>query len=669
MNDKELQELRDEINHHNYCYHTLDQPEISDDDFNELFNKLVEHEKAHPMSITVDSPTMRVGFERSKEFLPVVFNVEMLSLANGFNDDDIIKFTTDVEAALPGEKVEYIAEYKFDGLAVKLRYEYGVLVTGSTRGDGKVGENVTNNVRTIKGVPLRLNDKHPPPLLEVSGEVVMTREAFEILNKIQRDLGKKEYKNCRNAAAGSLRQLDPSVTKSRRLSFFAYGLGEVDAGNMPKKQSDMLEWLSQLGFSVNAEYEVFNSVFDLLKHFRKVEQDRPYLGIDIDGVVYKVDDLEQQKKLGTRTRTPVYAIAHKFKAEEKETQLLDVKFQIGRTGAVTPVGVIRATNVGGVTVTNASLHNLNMIAKKDIRLLDVVIIRRAGDVVPEIARSLPERRTGVEMPILFPTHCPVCNSPLEMPQGEAVIRCTGEWSCSAQQVAKLEHYASRGALDIEGFGPVVVQELFNAGFLKTPVDFYKLDEYKLSHLSNSGEVKSKNLLRAVKDSKLTTLERFIIGLGIRHVNAGTAKRLVKHYRGSLQEIIFAGIRELKLIDDIGPTTAQAIWEFFNSQTNRLSIDHILNYGVYWPEYEVKGEDGHLKGKTFVITGTFENFTRKEMEEMVESAGGKISGSVSKNTHYVAVGANAGSKEKDALKFVDQGLQILNEEEFSKLLNQ
>lgn len=665
MNDKQLQELRDEINHHNYRYHTLDDPTISDDDFNELFNKLVEYEKAHPECITPDSPTMRVGFTRASEFKPVVFNVEMLSLANGFSEEDILKFASDIEAELPGEKVEYIAEYKFDGLAIRLRYEYGVLVSGATRGDGKVGEDVTNNVRTIKGIPLRLNDKHPPPLLEVNGEIIMTKAALEQLNKIQRDIGKKEYKNCRNAAAGSLRQLDPSVTKSRRLSFFAYGLGEVDAGDIPEKQSEMLEWLRSLGFSVNAEYEVFDSVFDLLKHFKKVEADRPYLGIDIDGVVYKTNSMKHQKKLGFKTRTPVFAIAHKFKAEEKETVLLEVKYQIGRTGAVTPVGIIKATNVGGVTVTNASLHNIEMILKKDIRIGDTVIIRRAGDVVPEIARSLPERRDGTQMPIMPPVFCPECGSAVLKPPGETILRCTGEWKCKAQQVAKLEHYASRTALDIEGFGPVVIQKLFDAGFLNTPVDFYQLDGYKLSHLSNSGDLKSKNLLDAVEVSKNTTLERFIIGLGIRHVNIGTAKRLVKHYKGSLQELMYAGIKDLKSIDDIGPTTSQSIWEFFNGTSARKSIEHILLYGVNWPAYVEPASNVTLKGKSFVLTGTLPNYTREQVEEMIEAAGGKVSGSVSKRTDYVIVGDKPGGKYKMAQ---DLELTILDEEAFIDLLS-
>lgn len=667
MTPQELETLRTEIDQHLIMYHIHDKPIISDAEFDALFKKLVDFEEAHPELVTLDSPTKRVGAPRSESFAPVVFNVPMFSLGNAFTDEDTIKFDSQVKEQLNADyTVEYVAEPKYDGLAIRIRYEYGKLVRASTRGDGHVGEDVTNNIRTIKTIPLSIRSNHweeVPAVLEVNGEIVVTKKEFERINELQLKSGKDEYVNCRNLAAGSVRQLDSSVTASRRLVFFAYGLGECIWETKPAKQSELLHWFWRNGFQVSELFKVCHGAEELLTWFKIVSELRPTLPYEIDGIVYKVNNFILQEQLGFRTRTPRFAIAHKFPAEEAITQVEKIGVQIGRTGAITPVARLKPVFVGGVTVTNATLHNVNEIHRKDVREGDFVVVRRAGDVVPEVVRSLPEKRQGVLPEWQMPSRCPECHSFIKKEADEAVARCTGEWECPAQQVAKLVHYASRDALDIEGFGPEIIQELFHLGFLKKPIDFYQLNAAKLGVMSETKDKTINNLLRAVEDSKNTTIPRFLFGLGIRHCGEGTSKRLATALK-YMRAIEAADRWTLMKIPDIGDITAKSVEDFFRNEDNSNMVNCIIASGLKFPEPKVESPDGPLKGKTFVLTGTLPNYTREEFEKLIEQASGKVSGSVSKKTTYLVVGSEPGSKLDKAKEL---GIEIIDEDKLLKLI--
>lgn len=672
MSPYELESLRAEVDQHLILYHVFDQPVISDVEFDALFKKLVDFEQKHPELITLDSPTMRVGAPRSDKFAPVVFNVPMYSLGNAFTDEDTIKFDAQVKESLNADyTIEYVAEVKYDGLAIKLRYEHGLLVRASTRGDGHVGEDVTNNIRTIKTIPLSIHSnpwEETPEVLEILGEIVVTKKEFERINHLQLENGKDEYVNCRNLAAGSVRQLDPSVTASRRLTFYAYGLGENTWETKPAKQSDLLSWFNLVGFKVDDLPKVCHGPEELLNWFKIVKDLRPTLPYEIDGVVYKVNNFNLQEQLGYRTRTPRFAIAHKFPAEEAVTQVEKITVQIGRTGAVTPVARLKPVFVGGVTVTNATLHNVNEIRRKDIREGDFVVVRRAGDVVPEVVASILDKRLPNAPEWSIPTRCPDCLSPIRQEESEAVARCTGEWGCPAQRVAKLIHYASRDCLDIDGFGDEIIQELFYLGFLKTPVDFYKLTPSMLLNLEHTKDKKVNNLLAAVEKSKTTTCAKFLFGLGIRHCGASTCRDIVEFFGSNIEDLMHLDLKQVAWANNVGKTTAQAWYEFFNLNTgmsNYKMVQEIIGHGVHWPDVKQNTRQTHLKGMKFVLTGSFEKYTREILQELIINSGGEVSGSVSKKTTYVAVGKDPGSKLQKAK---DLDIAIIDETQLLKLID-
>ena len=660
-----IQWLREELNRHAHAYYVLDQPTIPDAEYDTLFIELQQLETKHPDLITADSPTQRVGGAPLPEFAQVQHDVPMLSINNGFSEDDIRAFDRRVSEGLEQSgEVEYACELKFDGLAINLRYVDGVLVQAATRGDGSAGEDVTANIRTIHSIPLRLRTEHPPKILDVRGEVLMFKADFARLNQRQRDAGLKEFANPRNAAAGSLRQLDSRITAQRSLRFFAYGIGHLDGAGLPDTHSALLDWYSELGIAVCDERAVVRGADGLLKFFTDIGTRRASLAYDIDGLIYKVNRVQQQQALGFVSRAPRFAVAHKFPAEEATTTVLDINVQVGRTGAITPVARLAPVSVGGVTVTNATLHNEDEVRRKDIRIGDSVIVRRAGDVIPEVVAFVPERRPADAQEFLMPTTCPVCGSVIIRPEDEAVARCSGGWlKCAAQRKGGLLHFVSRRAMDIEGLGEQLVEQLVDRGLVTTPADFYKLGLITLSELERMAEKSAQNVIDALTVSKSTTLPRFIYALGIRHVGESTAKTLARHF-GTLDALMAASEEEMLAVEDVGPVVAQSILGFLHDPLNRELIEQLRAAGVHWDESAVERQSQHLNGKTFVLTGTLPNLKRDEAQAMIEAAGGKVSGSVSKKTSYVVAGEEAGSK---LAKAEELGVPVLDEEALLQLL--
>ncbi len=660
--------LRQEIERHNYAYYVLDAPTIPDAEYDRLFRELQALEAEHPELATPDSPTRRVGGQPLDGFAPVRHAMAMLSIrtetdttAAGARAFDA-RVRKELGLAETDPPVEYAAELKFDGLAINLRYEHGVLVQAATRGDGETGEDVTQNVRTVHTVPLRLSLDAPPAVLEVRGEIYMRRDDFERYNAKQRDAGKPALVNPRNGAAGSIRQLDPKLAAQRPLSFFAYGLGEAQGWHdAPVTHSATLDALAAMGVPVCTERIVGFGAGALVAFHDDVEARRDRLPFDIDGVVYKVNRFDLQRELGFLTREPRWAVAHKYPAQEEMTVVEAIEVQVGRTGALTPVARLKPVFVGGVTVTNATLHNQDEIDRKDVRVGDTVIVRRAGDVIPEVVATVPDRRPQPAPPRFSILHsypvCPECGSHVVRLEGEAAVRCTGGLYCPAQRKQALLHFASRRAMDIEGLGDRLVDQLVDRGLVRTPADVYVLDQVTLAGLERMAEKSAANLVAAIEASKATTLARFIFALGIRNVGETTAKDLARHF-GRLDVLIAATEDELLAVRDVGPIVAQSIRQFFAEPHNLEVVARLRAAGVRWPESTgVQQSAGILAGKTLVLTGTLPTLTRDAAKEKIEAAGGKVAGSVSKKTDYVVAGEEAGSKLAKALEL---GVTILDE---------
>lgn len=666
---QQAQKLRETIERHNYYYYVLDEPTVPDAEFDQLFLELQRLEQHYPELITPESPTQRVGSASLKEFSQVIHRTPMLSLSNAFEEAEVISFDRRVCQGLEAGEIEYAVEPKFDGLAVSLCYENGLLVTGATRGDGFTGEDVTVNLRTIKSIPLHFTDGiQGATSLEVRGEVVMLKADFERLNQHQRDRGEKEFMNPRNAAAGSLRQLDPAITATRRLTFFAYGVGTYEGSDVPcDKHSQMMDYLASLHFLVAKERRVVSGAAGLMAYYHEIGTIRERLPYDIDGVVYKVNDLVQQERLGSVSRAPRFALAHKFPAQEAVTELLGINVQVGRTGALTPVARLEPVLVGGVTVTNATLHNEDEIGRKDVMIGDHVIVRRAGDVIPEVVAVVMQRRPSTARNFIMPDHCPVCGARAVRLPGEAATRCTGGLFCPAQRKQALLHFVSRRAMDIEGLGDKLVEQLVDHAIVKTPVDIYKLDVTLLSSLDRMAKKSADNVVKAIEKSKDTTLARFIYALGIRNVGETTAKELA-YYFGNLEQLMTADEERLRQVPDIGPVVAQSIINFFSEMHNREVIEKLRATGVHWQEgvgtKRTKTIEGKVSDKTFVLTGALPSLSREEVKERIELAGGKVTGSVSKKTDYVIAGDDPGSKYDKAIEL---GITILDEAQLLQLL--
>ncbi len=662
--------LRNELNRHAHAYYVLDAPTIPDAEYDAMFAELQRIEAEHPELISPESPTQRVGGMPLPEFSQVRHDVPMLSINNGFSDEDIENFDRRVREGLGREghdaadQVRYACELKFDGLAINLRYEHGVLVQAATRGDGTTGEDVTANIRTVRSIPLKLHTDTPPALIDIRGEVVMFKADFLRLNQRQRDAGQKEFANPRNAAAGSLRQLDSRITAQRHLRFFAYGIGHLEGADFPRHHSELLDWYRRLGVPVCDERAVVSGAQGLLNFFADIGQRRAQLPYEIDGVVYKVDSVEQQRTLGFVSRAPRFALAHKFPAEEATTTVLDIGVQVGRTGAVTPVARLSPVSVGGVTVTNATLHNEDEVRRKDVRIGDSVIVRRAGDVIPEVVAVVPERRPADAREFIMPASCPVCGSAIVRPEEEAVARCSGGWiQCAAQRKGGLLHFVSRRAMDIEGLGEQLVEQLVDRGLVTTPADFYKLGLVTLAELDRMAQKSAQNVIDALEKSKSTTLARFIYALGIRHVGESTAKALARHF-GTLEALLAANEAEILAVDDIGPVVAASILSFLSDPLNRELIEQLRASGIHWEDQTPEGRKQTLAGKTLVLTGTLPTLKRDDAAALIEAAGGKVAGSVSKKTSYLVAGDDAGSK---LAKAQELGVPILNETGLLSLL--
>ncbi len=665
--------LREAIARHDHAYYVLDAPTVSDAEYDALFRELADLEARHPELSTPDSPTRRVGGQPLAAFAPVRHRVPMLSIRTETDTtaDAAAKFDArirrDLGLAEDAPPVAYVAELKFDGLAISLRYEQGVLAVAATRGDGEVGEDVTANVRTIRAIPQRLATPSPPAVLEVRGEVYMRRADFEALNERQRAAGEKTFINPRNTAAGAVRQLDPSVTARRPLRFFAYGVGETEGFALPATHAGVLEALAGFGLPINGDWRRARGAADLAAFYAAVATRRDKLPFDIDGVVYKVDSLASQAALGFVTREPRWAVAHKFPAEEAATQLLGIDVQVGRTGAITPVARLAPVFVGGTTVTNATLHNEDEIRRKDLRVGDTVIVRRAGDVIPQVVRSLPERRPHGTVEFRMPAACPECGSAIERLQEEdIVLRCTGGLVCPAQRKQSLLHFASRRAMDIEGLGDKLVDQLVDGGIVRVPSDLYTLGVAKLAALERMAEKSAGNVVAAIERSKTSTLARFIFALGIRHVGEATARDLARHF-GTLDALMDADPQALLEVPDVGPVLAQSIAGFFAEPHNREVIEALRAAGVHWDEHAPQRgapAPGPLAGKTLVLTGTLPTLSRDEAKAMIEAAGGKAAGSVSKKTDYVVAGDDAGGKLDRAREL---GIAVLDEAGLRALL--
>lgn len=663
--ESRLIELRKLISRYDYEYYVLDAPTVPDSEYDQCYRELQALEARHPELITTDSPTQRVSGSAVNAFKGIAHRQAMLSLNNVFQDNELEAFDKRVREDLGQASIEYAVEPKFDGLAITLTYESGIFTQGATRGDGYTGEDVTHNLRTLRSIPMRLNCPNPPPLLEVRGEVLMFKRDFDKLNQTQLKKGEKLFANPRNAAAGSLRQLDAQITATRPLSFFAYGLGAVEGIPELTSHAMAMDYLFSLYFPVSSMRDVVIGLEGLLGYYNKIGQAREQLPFDIDGVVYKVNQFSQQKELGFVSRAPRWAIAHKFPAQEALTVVEDIDVQVGRTGAITPVARLKPVFVGGVTVTNATLHNEDEVRRKDVHVGDTVSVRRAGDVIPEVVSVVLERRPINARRFEMPTVCPECGSHILKQADEAVARCTGGLFCPAQRKQAIIHFASRRAMDIEGLGEKLIDQLVEANLVHSLVDIYLLDLDTLSNLDRMAFKSAKNILDALQNSKATTLARFIYALGMRNVGEATAKDLAKHF-GKLSNLMQATTEDLLKVNDVGPVVAESITNFFAEEHNQTVIAKLIELGVTWQESDGKQEaTGNFLSKTFVLTGTLPNLSRDTAKEMIEASGGKVSGSVSKKTHYVIAGSDAGSKLDKAQEL---GLTILDEAGLLTLLN-
>ncbi|MGI9234118.1 MAG: NAD-dependent DNA ligase LigA [Woeseiaceae bacterium] len=667
---KKLESLRDEIRYHNYRYHTLDDIEIPDAEYDRLLRELQSLESRYPELITPDSPTQRVGAEPSGALGTVQHRLPMLSLDNAFTETELHEFHVRVADKLEFEdgapNLLYSAEPKLDGAAVSLLYEDGVLVRSATRGDGTTGEDITHNIRTIESVPLRLLGKGYPATLEVRGEVFMPRAGFEAYNKQARKTGEKTFVNPRNAAAGSLRQLDPKLTAERPLDMYVYSVGLIEGGEVPGCHSEIMLALGGWGLKICAENKVVKGVAGCLEYYHEIGAKRDALAYDIDGVVYKVDSLAMQRELGFVSRAPRWAIAHKYPAQEELTAVEGVEFQVGRTGALTPVARLSPVFVGGVTVSNATLHNIDELHRKDVRVGDTVIVRRAGDVIPEVVSVVKSKRPAKTKRVQLPKTCPICDSHVERDDGEAVARCTGGLYCKAQRVEALKHFVSRKAMDIEGLGAKLIEQLVAEDRVSDPSDLFQLDREEISGRERMGEKSADNLVRAIEASKSTTLARFLFALGIREVGEATAASLANYF-GSLPAIRGASVDDLTNVPDVGPVVAGRVHSFFAEQHNLDVIESLESSGVHWADSAPVrlAEDGPLSGKTFVITGTLPTMTRDDAKSLITREGGKVTGSVSSKTDFLVAGEKAGSKLSKAQKLE---IQILDEAELLQLLS-
>ena len=664
---RRINELREEINNHNYLYYVLDSPEIPDSEYDRLLRELESLEQQYPDLIQSDSPTQRVGATPLDAFTEVQHEVPMLSLGNAFSDQEIIDYDRRVRDGIDNENqkhIEYAAEPKLDGLAISILYKEGELTRAATRGDGRTGENVTLNIRTIEAIPLKLRGTDYPKTLEVRGEVIMTKEGFTRLNEQQREKGEKLFVNPRNAAAGSLRQLDPRITATRPLSFFSYGVGLVEGMTLPKKHSQIMDKLKSWGLRINPESRVVQDAQGCLDYYQALEKKRNTLPYEIDGIVYKVDDINAQEVLGFVSRAPRWAIARKFPAQEEMTKVIAIDIQVGRTGALTPVARLEPVFVGGVTVSNATLHNQDEIDRLDIRVGDTVIVRRAGDVIPQVVSVVKTKREGKPRRFHLPATCPVCGSETARFEDEAVTFCTGGLYCEAQRKEAIKHFASRRAMNIDGLGDKLVEQLVDEGLVHDIADLYKLEVKALCKLERMAEKSASNLVSALEKSKNTTLARFIFALGIHNIGETTALTLANNLT-SLENIMAADEETLLAIPDVGPVVAENIITFFKQTHNQEVIDKLLKAGIHWPAIKVKtSEEQPLLGKTFVITGTLETMGRNDAKAALLERGAKVSGSVSKKTDYVVVGENPGSK---ADKAAELGVAILDEKSLIKLL--
>jgi len=662
----ELEQLRSEIDRHNYLYHSLNNPEIPDSDFDRLMQRLKKIEADYPDLITTESPTQRVGSTPLRAFVTVVHEMPMLSLDNAFSDEDLIAFNKRVQDRLKSkDDIEFACELKLDGIAVSLMYRDGILVRGATRGDGTNGEDITQNVRTIFSIPLRLLGKGFPQVLEVRGEIYMPKVGFEKFNEKALAAGEKLFINPRNAAAGSLRQLDSRLTAARPLEMCAYSVGLVEGGELPSLHTDALKALQSWGFLINREMDVAKNIDECIAYYRRIQEKRSALAYDIDGIVFKVNSRELQETLGFISRAPRWAIAYKFPAQEETTLLQDVEFQVGRTGAVTPVARLQPVFVGGVTVSNATLHNRDEINRLGIKIGDTVVVRRAGDVIPQIVAVIESKRPADARDIIFPTHCPVCGSPVETVPGEAVARCDGGLICAAQRKEAIKHYVSRKAMNVEGLGDKLVEQLVDLNMINTIADIYSLSREQLTNLERMGEKSADNILAALEASKKTTLAKFIYALGIREVGESTARNLAKHF-GTFEAFAAADELNLQQVTDVGPVVAHFAFEFFQQENNRHAIEQLKAAGIQWPDEVATATDAPLLGLTYVLTGSLEVFSRDDAKAHLLALGAKVSGSVSAKTDYVVAGPGAGSK---LLKAEELGIKVLTEEDLLALLKQ
>ncbi|WP_435684040.1 NAD-dependent DNA ligase LigA [Sedimenticola selenatireducens] len=659
-------ELREQLNLHNYRYYVLDDPQVPDSEYDRLMRELQSLEQQFPDLIVPDSPTQRVGAQPLDGFGEVLHRMPMLSLENAFSDTEMVDFDRRVRERL-GEvgEVIYTAEPKLDGLAISLRYESGLLVQAATRGDGSRGEDVTHNARTIPSVPLRLLGEDWPQVLEVRGEIYMPLAGFERLNQRARVNGEKGFANPRNAAAGSLRQLDPKITAQRPLAMYCYGFGEISGGPLAATQSESIRRLADWGLRISPEMRTVEGAAGCLDYYREIGERRAALDYEIDGVVFKVDSLEQQQRLGFVSRAPRWAIAQKFPAQEEMTRLLAIDIQVGRTGALTPVARLEPVTVAGVTVTNATLHNEEEIRRKDIRVGDSVIIRRAGDVIPQVVRSIPEQRSADARPFEMPQQCPVCGADVIRDADEAVVRCSGGLFCPAQRRQAIKHFAARRAMDIEGLGDKLVDQLVTLGMVETPADLFHLQLTALEGMERMGRKSAENLLAALEKSKRTSLGRFLFALGIREVGEATAQSLANHF-GDLEPIMQADIDALLQVPDVGPVVAEHVFTFFRQAHNQEVIEALIRAGVRWEAIAVPDlASQRLAGKVFVITGTLSQ-PRDEIKQRLIALGAKVTGSVSKKTDYLIAGADAGSK---LTKAETLGIAILDESGLNELLEE
>ncbi|OOR96830.1 DNA ligase (NAD(+)) LigA [Canicola haemoglobinophilus] len=666
MIKQQIEELRQTLRHHEYQYHVLDNPQIPDSEYDRLFHQLKALEQQYPEYASENSPTQRVGAKPLSNFAQVTHEIPMLSLDNAFSDEDFLAFVKRIQDRLivAPSSLTFCCEPKLDGLAVSILYVNGQLVQAATRGDGSTGEDITANIRTIRNIPLQLLTDNPPARLEVRGEVFMSQAGFEKLNESALAKGEKTFANPRNAAAGSLRQLDPKITSQRPLMLNAYGIGIAEGVELPDTHFARLQWLKSIGIPVNNEIQLCEGVENVLNFYRTIGQKRSYLGYDIDGTVLKINDIALQQELGFVSKAPRWAIAYKFPAQEELTILNDVEFQVGRTGAITPVAKLEPVFVAGVTVSNATLHNGDEIARLDIAIGDTVIVRRAGDVIPQIIGVLHERRPANAKAILFPTNCPVCDSVISRIDGEAVARCTGGLICEAQRKEALKHFVSRKAMDIDGVGAKLIEQLVEKKLVHTPADLFKLELITLMRLERMGTKSAENALVSLNKAKKTTLARFIFALGIREVGEATALNLANHFK-TLDAFQDATFEQLQEVQDVGEVVAKRIRSFWSEPHNVAVVEDLIVQGVHWDEVETKEvQDNLLKGKTVVLTGTLTKMGRSEAKEHLLQLGCKVSGSVSSKTDFVIAGESAGSK---LTKAVELGINVLSEEEFLALL--